>query len=174
MTSRQNFEALKEWIQKDDIDVEVDVTYYDSIATPEKDRIINGCAGQDGYIILYKDAKDENYDTLTSLLIHEYGHVVEWRDKGRDRHSEKQAWETGISAVPKEFWPPTLKVECSLCPINQQISDPGSSIPWSALGRIRNLGQPVTNLTQSCLKPAIGVMCWISIATGKSPQSSPT
>ena len=35
MTSRQNFEALKEWIQKDDIDVEVDITYYDSIATPE-------------------------------------------------------------------------------------------------------------------------------------------
>lgn len=115
MTSRQNFEALKEWIQKDDIDVEVDVTYYDSIATPEKDRIINGCAGQDGYIILYKDAKDENYDTLTSLLIHEYGHVVEWRDKGRDRHSEKQAWETGISAVPKEFWPPTLKEDCKIC-----------------------------------------------------------
>ena len=115
MDSKQRFEDLKKWIQKDDVDVEIDTSYYDLAKTQEKDRIINGSAGADGYIILYKDSKDENYDTLTSLLIHEYGHVVEWRDKGRDRHSEKQAWETGISAVPKEFWPPTLKEDCQIC-----------------------------------------------------------
>ena len=115
MTSRQRFEELKEWIQKDDVEVEIDTSYYELAKTQEKDRIINGSAGSDGYIILYKDAKDNNYDTLSSLLIHEYGHVVEWRDRGRDRHSEKQAWETGIKTVPSSFWPSTLKEDCKIC-----------------------------------------------------------
>lgn len=115
MTSRQRFEDLKKFIIADDVEVEVDTTYYSYAKTPEKDRIINGTAGSDGYIMLYKDPADKNYDTLTSLLIHEYGHVVEWRDKGRDRHTEKQAWETGIRSVPTEYWPPTLAEDVEIC-----------------------------------------------------------
>jgi len=115
MTEKQRFESFKKWVIEDDITVEVDSTYYEFAKTPVEDRIINGQAGSDGYIILYKDSKEKNYNMLTSLLIHEYGHVVEWRDKGRDNHSEKQAWKTGIENVPEEYWPPTLKEDCKLC-----------------------------------------------------------
>lgn len=115
MTARQRFESLKAWVIADDVSVEVDTSYYELAKTPPEQRIINGNAGCDGYIILYKDSKDKNYDMLTSLLIHEYGHVVEWRDKNRERHSEKQAWETGIESVPSLFWPPTLKEDCKIC-----------------------------------------------------------
>lgn len=115
MTPKQRFESLKAWVIADDVSVEVDSSYYDFAKTPAEDRIINGNAGSDGYIILYKDSKDKNYNLLASLLIHEYGHVVEWRDKDREKHTEKQAWETGIQAVPEEFWPPTLKEDCQLC-----------------------------------------------------------
>lgn len=115
MDSLERFNKLKAWIEKDDIEVEVDSTYYELAKTPALLRINNGQAGSDGYIILYKDTQTEDYNTLTSLLIHEYGHIIEWRDNGRDRHTEKQAWQTGISFVPKKYWPPTLKEDCKLC-----------------------------------------------------------
>ena len=73
MTSKQRFEALKNYIEADDVDVEVDTSYYEQAKTPPEERIINGTAGTDSYIILYKDSKDSNYNMLSSLLIHEYG-----------------------------------------------------------------------------------------------------
>ena len=85
MTAKQRFESLKAWVIADDVGVEVDSSYYDLAKTPAEDRIINGNAGSDGYIILYKDSKDKNYNLLASLLIHEYGHVVEWRDRKSTR-----------------------------------------------------------------------------------------
>ena len=115
MTSKQRFEDLKNYIEADDVDVEVDTSYYEQAKTPPEERIINGTAGTDSYIILYKDSKDSNYNMLSSLLIHEYGHVINWRDYGKDRHSEKDAWEAGILNIPREFHPPTLREDCVLC-----------------------------------------------------------
>ena len=60
MTSKQRFESLKKYIESDDIDVEVDTSYYEQAKTPQEKRIMNGTAGSDSYIILYKDSKDSN------------------------------------------------------------------------------------------------------------------
>jgi hypothetical protein len=114
VTSRQRFYALKKYIEDDDVTVEIDSTYYSYALTPEKDRIINGVAGSDSHIIIYKDSKDKNYNMMTSLLIHEYGHVLLWRD-GKDRHSEKMAWKMGMNSVPEEFIPSTFNDDMAYC-----------------------------------------------------------
>tara|TARA_R110000868_G_scaffold201211_1_gene448790 strand:+ start:43 stop:438 length:396 start_codon:yes stop_codon:yes gene_type:complete len=115
MTDIQRFTKLKQFILDDDVDVEVDTSYYEQAKTPKQDRIINGTAGADSYIILYKDSKESNYNMLCSLLIHEYGHVVNWRDLNRDKHTEKDAWKVGVESVPKELIPHTIKEDCALC-----------------------------------------------------------
>lgn len=115
MTAKKRFELLLKYIREDDVNVEIDTSYYELAKTKKEDRIINGSAGTDGYIILYKDSKDSNYDMLSSLLIHEYGHIVLWRDYKRESHTEKQAWLCGIKTVPPKYWPPTLKEDCRIC-----------------------------------------------------------
>lgn len=115
MSSIERFQKLKEFILSDDVDVEIDTSYYEQANTPADKRILNGTAGADSYIILYKDSENSNYDMLSSLLIHEYGHVINWRDYNKDKHTEKDAWEAGILNTPLEFHPPTLKEDCVIC-----------------------------------------------------------
>ena len=115
MTDIQRFTQLKQFILDDNVAVEVDTSYYEQAKTPQENRIINGTAGADSYIILYKDSKERNYNMLSSLMIHEYGHVVNWRDLNKDKHTEKDAWMVGIESVPKALIPPTIREDCALC-----------------------------------------------------------
>lgn len=114
--TKDRFNRFKRYLEEEeDITIEVDTSYYEQAKTPRQDRIMNGQAGADSYIILYKDTKDSNYDMLSSLLIHEFGHVINWRDLGRSKHTEKEAWEVGILNTPAEFHPPTLLEDCEIC-----------------------------------------------------------
>ena len=73
------FNDLISWAHKEyDINIQIDSTYYEFAKTKEEDRIVNGLAGADGYITLYVDRKniETSWEKLTSMLIHEIGHVI--------------------------------------------------------------------------------------------------
>jgi hypothetical protein len=110
------FRELKSWAEEQDIEVQIDSTYYEYAKTKQEDRIVNGLAGSDGYITLYVDGNriEESWDYLTSMLIHEIGHVLLFQD-GKGWHTEKQAWICGIRTVPKRFHPKTLEQHCIEC-----------------------------------------------------------
>ena len=115
MTPKSRFELLQKYITDDDVEVEIDESYYDYAKIPHHQRIINGSAGVDSHIILYKDSKDTNYNMLSSMLIHEYGHVIKWRENDDKNHTEKSAWIAGINSIPIQLRPPTLKEDVILC-----------------------------------------------------------
>lgn len=112
---KKTFKGLVKWIsEQEDIDVQLDTTYYEYANTKQEDRIINGVAGSDGYIILYADKKNMDWDKLTSMLIHEIGHVILFQE-GKCWHTEKDAWICGIQTVPKRFYPNKLDEHCIEC-----------------------------------------------------------
>ena len=112
---KTKFNKLLKWITKtEDITVEIDKTYYSYAKTKKEDRIINGTAGSDGYILLYVDPDDIDWEFLTSMLIHEIGHVILFQE-GKSWHTEKQAWIYGIQSVPKDFIPKNIKEHIIKC-----------------------------------------------------------
>ena len=70
------FKELMRWAETEDITVEVDSNYYEFAKVKEENRIINGTAGADGYITIYCDKKNIVWTYMTSMLIHEIGHVI--------------------------------------------------------------------------------------------------
>jgi len=111
------FNDLVSWAFNEyDIEVQIDSTYYEFAQTKEEDRIVNGIAGTDGYITLYVDRKniEASWDKLTSMLIHEIGHVILFQED-KCWHTEKQAWICGIQTVPKKFHPKDLGIHCQEC-----------------------------------------------------------
>lgn len=109
------FKNLVKWASDvEDITVELDTSYYEFAKTKKEDRIVNGVAGCDGYIILYADKNNIDWDYLTSMLIHEIGHVILFQEE-KAWHTEKDAWICGISIVPKELRSLNLEVHCIEC-----------------------------------------------------------
>lgn len=82
----------------------------------------NAVAGQDEYIVVYKKPTDDSWGMLTSLLIHEFGHICCW-GLDLDNHSEYDAWLMGIDNIPIKFWPKTLKSDYRICLKSYGISD---------------------------------------------------
>lgn len=112
---KKKFHRLKKWASKiEDVTIEIDSTYYTYAKTKKENRIINGTAGSDGYILLYVDPDNIDWDFLTSMLIHEIGHVILFQE-GKMWHTEKQAWICGINSVPKEFHSKNIKEHCIKC-----------------------------------------------------------
>ena len=109
------FKKLIQWVSEaEDITVEIDTSYYELAKTAKEDRIVNGVAGSDGYIILYADKTNMDWDYLTSMLIHEIGHVILFQEE-KNWHTEKDAWICGIEIVPKELHSNNLEKHCIEC-----------------------------------------------------------
>jgi hypothetical protein len=109
------FQELVDWItDKEDISIQIDTSYYEHAKTKTEDRIVNGVAGSDGYIILYVDKSNMDWEKMTSMLIHEIGHVILFQE-GKCWHTEKDAWICGIQTVPKKFHPKSLGQHCMEC-----------------------------------------------------------
>jgi hypothetical protein len=109
------FQELVDWItDKEDISIQIDTSYYEHAKTKTEDRIVNGVAGSDGYIILYADKSNMDWEKMTSMLIHEIGHVILFQE-GKCWHTEKDAWICGIQTVPKKFHPKLLGRHCMEC-----------------------------------------------------------
>lgn len=109
---KRKFNKLVKWASShEDIDIQLDTSYYKYAKTKKEDRIVNGMAGSDGSIILYADGDDIDWEHLTSMLIHEIGHVVLFQE-GKCWHTEKDAWICGIQIVPEEFRPKSIKQHC--------------------------------------------------------------
>lgn len=111
---KKKFNKLKRWANKEDITVELDTTYYSYAKVKKEDRIINGTAGSDGHILLYVDPDHIDWGFLTSLLIHEIGHVILFQE-GNSWHTEKDAWICGMQCVPKDCIPSNFKEHCIRC-----------------------------------------------------------
>ena len=102
------FDTLVNFLKTEE-EIEVNVEeYYMSNKFP------NASAGQDEYIILYKKPTDDCWGMLTSLLIHEFGHICCWQ-LGQGKHNEFDAWLRGIDNIPIKFWPNTLKNDYRIC-----------------------------------------------------------
>jgi hypothetical protein len=112
---KRKFQKLKKWAsEKEDITVEIDTSYYIYAKTKKEDRIVNGVAGTDGYIILYADKENIDWNFLTSMLIHEIGHVILFQEE-KLRHTEKEAWVCGIQSVPKDCIPKNIREHVITC-----------------------------------------------------------
>jgi hypothetical protein len=112
---KSRFNKLVRWASKtEDIDVQLDTSYYKYAKTKKEDRIVNGMAGADGHITLYADWESPDWEFLTSMLIHEIGHVILFQE-GKAWHSEKEAWICGIQIVPEEFRSKSIKEHIKYC-----------------------------------------------------------
>lgn len=102
------FDTLVNFLKNEE-EIEVNVEeYYMSNKFP------NASAGQDEYIILYKKPTDDCWGMLTSLLIHEFGHICCWQLE-QEYHDEYDAWLAGIDNIPIKYWPDSLKNDYRLC-----------------------------------------------------------
>jgi len=115
---KEKFLELKKWVtDNEDITVEIDTTYYSYAKTKKEDRIINGIAGCDGYILLYVDPDEIDWEFLSSMLIHEIGHVILFQED-KLNHTEKDAWICGVCGVqfvPKKYIPKNIKEHMIKC-----------------------------------------------------------
>jgi len=68
----------------------------------------NGCAYLDSDLVeLYADDPKKDADKLLATLIHEFGHIMDYRiHDGGD--SEWKAWEVGVSMFPPQLIPACL------------------------------------------------------------------
>jgi len=100
MTSKNVFYSVVRHIRKEeDIDIELINTY--------EDVDLQGFAGADNSITIILGRRPIDWKLATSLLIHELGHVLLFLE-GKEKHSEKTAWEYGLRNIPKRFIPDTI------------------------------------------------------------------
>lgn len=86
----------------------IDVEYKGIASKMNPEFPFNGCAFlESGIIDLYADNPKKQADELISVLIHEFGHIMDWRLYGGG-DSESAAWKVGIRKFPKYLLPKSL------------------------------------------------------------------
>lgn len=109
--SIKNLERGIKFVNKQGIYVE-----YMGAAKPLGSQLpFNGCAYLDfDQIDLYADDPRRDADKVLACLVHEYGHIMDWKLYGGG-DSEVDAWEVGIEEFPPDLIPDCLDEVMEAC-----------------------------------------------------------
>lgn len=115
MTNKEKLLEGIAWVEKYGIDVQYQGTAKSVKNQTGCDMPYNGCAYVEaGLIDLYADHPERSTAQLLAVLVHEFGHIMDYRITG-DGDDEAAAWKAGIAHFPKHLIPdclPRIREKC--------------------------------------------------------------